>query len=205
MRPAVIIGGGPSLLDFDFSRITKKFVVYGTNYTYKKCHADVLHFADMAMFDRNWRELVLLEDTVLTTCAHVDHTDMISAGRYWRKVGVVYYPNHTRNAGLDLDLDTTGVCGSNSGHQLLNIAVRDGVKEIYLLGFDMQSVNNVSEWHTSLHPEKECTVEALEDMATLWRRKFETVVPILDELGVKVYNSCMDSALKCFEFKEFPG
>lgn len=200
-KPVLLIGGGPSLIDFDFNLVTDDFFVMGTNYVYKRCHVDWLHFADMYTFDINWRDIVLL-DCPVSTCAHVDEHDMISAEEYWSRVGVKYYANYTRNADLDLG-DNTFVCGSHSGHQAINIAIKNGAKEIYLLGFDMKSSSGRAEWHDEHHPQRTCTVASMEDQASLWREKMVTIIPFLEEAGVTIYNSTPGSALTCFPFKSF--
>lgn len=201
-KPVVIVGGGPSLVDFDFSLLDNdKFFVVALNYAYKRVRPDWLHFADMVMFDKHWREIVLLE-CPKSTCAHVDENDMVSAKSYWDAVGVRYFPNFTRNADLDMG-DNNHVCGSNSGHQALNIVAKYGAKEVYLLGFDMQSVAGKAEWHDVYHADNIQTPKSLDDQAAIWREKFATTIPFLEQHNIKVYNSTPNSALKCFEFRDF--
>lgn len=200
-KPVLLIGGGPSLIDFDYNLITDDFFRMGTNYTFKKVELDWLHFADMHFFEDNWRDIVMMKHPI-STCAHVDASDMLSAKGYWEKVGVKYYANHTRDADLDLGRNDF-VCGSHSGHQAINVAIKNGAKEIYLLGFDMKSLPHRAEWHDEYHQHRICTVESMEEQSALWRKKMPTMLPFLKESGVKVYNSTPGSALECFPFESF--
>jgi enoyl-CoA hydratase/carnithine racemase len=83
--------------------------------------------------------------------------------------------------------------GSNSGYQAINIAVLAGAKRILLLGYDMKfAAGKKSHWHGG-HP-----LQMPEGAYTRYARKFKTMLPQLERLGVAVINCTPGSAIDAF-------
>jgi hypothetical protein len=101
--------------------------------------------------------------------------------------------NKSGDFGIDFDIDN--VRGNNSGAHAINFLVNCNVADIGLIGFDMQTTNNVHHFHNdytfSIRPEtySKSFIPAMESMAKELNNK------------VKIFNCNELSALKCFEYK----
>ena len=84
--------------------------------------------------------------------------------------------------------------GSNGGHQAVNIAVLAGARKILLVGYDMRFPGGRSHWHNG-HPYK-----VPEQRYGEYARRFKTMLPQLERLGVEVVNCTPGSAIACFRF-----
>lgn len=82
--------------------------------------------------------------------------------------------------------------GNNSGYQALHIAIHAGAKRVLLCGFDMHG----DHWFGK-HPPglTDCDPNVQKN---LFIPEFNTLAPLLPELGVEVINCTPDSALTCF-------
>ncbi len=133
-KTVYILGGGPSLKGFDFTRLRDKFVI-GCNDAYQLGMdvVDVLFFGDKGWWDK--------------------HKDRVNA-QYFNPV----YSRHTfankrylKTSEEDLSDDPTSVVWHrNSGCASLNLALLYGATKIVLLGFDMQlGGDGNSNWHVN--------------------------------------------------------
>lgn len=80
--------------------------------------------------------------------------------------------------------------GANSGAAAINLAVREGAKEIILLGFDMQMVKNKHNYHAYYKHKPS------ENIYKRFQAHFERIYKELN--GVKVLNATPDSKLRFF-------
>lgn len=90
------------------------------------------------------------------------------------------------------------VAGANSGYQAINLAVHYQPKKIVLLGYDMKKAEDGRYNIIGDHPKE-----------IRGRSKFSTFIEYITELkeplrklGITVYNSTPDSALKCFGYRD---
>ncbi len=141
-----IIGGGPSKNTVlpDNSILDGKMIL-ACNNAYKIFpNALCCHFADELWF--NWHKTSIYTEFrgELTTSSLI-----YNERSFWATRGVTCFgkadPNHNDTIGITLNPHF--VCGSNTGHQTINIAVHLGFKKIVLIGFDMHSVNDKTQWH----------------------------------------------------------
>lgn len=99
-----------------------------------------------------------------------------------------------KKANYGITLEKGSVCGNNSGHQSLNIAIQEGYSEIILCGFDMLPVVE-THWHNDY------TVKSnVSAYKSNFIPNFEKSVDIIKQLKVNVYNINKESALRCFKF-----
>lgn len=84
--------------------------------------------------------------------------------------------------------------GSNGGYQAINIAVLAGAKKILLLGYDMRFPDGKSHWHKG-HPVKVPECRYLQ-----YAKRFKSMLPQLQKLGVSLVNCTAGSAVTCFPF-----
>ena len=197
-RRCFIIGGGPSLKGFDFSKLQDELTI-GVNAVYQKFDPTILFGMDKRFFD--WasgghygkddeEKKEFLEKynnlTAIKLHLNVENSDFKN----------VYKIDCMGNLGLSISLSNGLYHGENSGYAALNLAYILGCNPIYLLGFDMDG-DKKYHWHDG-HPGQSGTG----DMSTF---------PIAfnqfaDEIKkkTKVININKDSKLKCFEFGDMP-
>lgn len=187
-EPAWIIGGGPSLKGFDFSRLKGRGRVFAVNTAYVVAPwADVLFWGDRRWYDWHYQKL------------H-EHT-----GRYKVTTAISCYPERRdldikrlrKSKGRAWSVDPTALTGIDSGHAALNLAALFGCNPIYLLGFDMTTgAKGETNWH-DLHKLPTNTKR----YRTLFIPGLNDAAPLIAKQGIRVVNCNPQSALKCFEFK----
>lgn len=179
-----VIGGGPSIREFDFSRLRGRGKVIAVNDAGiepdRAPWADVLFWADRRWFDWNAPRLV----------NHV--------GKYkiTRKAPMVPHKHDIKLVHFLPDMFSTradavgGWCGGSSA---VNLAYLFGARVIILLGFDMRAGN----WHDNhrvaapVGQHRDKSIPA-----------FERMEPHLTRRGVTVLNTNPQSALRCFPFAD---
>ena len=101
---------------------------------------------------------------------------------------------YTDEPGLSMDPELLHT-GSNSGFQVLNLAVLLGASRVLLLGYDMRITGERTHWHGD-HPAGMTNPRP----GTLagWVTAFAGAVADLERLGVSCINCTPGSALTCF-------
>ena len=99
--------------------------------------------------------------------------------------------------GLDLRYPYL-VTGCHSGYQAINLAMFSQPKEIILIGYDQKDTRDGRHNIIGHHPHG---VRRQYDF-NLFISTLTSLLPVLDNLGVNVYNCTIDSALKCFPRKD---
>ncbi len=194
---AFLIGGGPSLLGFDFEVLAGRRCIAINNSWEKLPEADILYFCDRVWWDKKPPKADHL--------ATVYKTNAEAAKAHFRGQYVVSlaadcadpFVKHLRNAGRNGALSTNPSAlahGSNSGYQAINLAVLLGAKRIVLLGIDMKVDGAKTHWHQGHGQDIHTMGHRLKTMAGYFPRLLEP----LRSAGVEVINSSMESALTCF-------
>jgi len=128
-----ILGGGPSLKDFNFNKLRHKLVI-GCNDAYALGSeiCDVIHFADTEWLDIHLERLNAYKGTITTTA---------------RLNGLDSRLRTLKRYETGLHVDGIGYNG-NTGLSALNLALLYGATTVYLLGFDMQlGEDGQANWH----------------------------------------------------------
>jgi len=139
-----IVGGGPSLKGFDFSRLANKNTIAVNVAALDVPNPTYSITADSGTFRRLQQGYFKDVDTTWVVVTNPNHSTMkFKDGKFQHKSGFVYNPFATniliRNAGVEgigfsfKDFRT----GYNSGFCALQLAVLLRYKKIYLLGFDL--------------------------------------------------------------------
>ena len=128
---AWIIGGGPSLNEFDLDAIPKADLIVGCNDACRLPQVEICCFHDKrwGVVHNNW-----LNDVNV---------------RFWTS-GPMRHPNVRRIQQTSKLFSTSSTrisFGTNTGMMAINFAYLAGAREIVLLGFDMQSDNGKTNWH----------------------------------------------------------
>lgn len=83
--------------------------------------------------------------------------------------------------------------GTNSGFQVINVVTLAGAKRIALLGYDMRYHNGRSHSHNG-HPLTQPEADYIG-----FAKKFSTMLPALEKLGITVVNCTPGSAIDAFQ------
>ena len=177
-----ILGGGPSLRDFDISRLEGKRVI-AVNNAYKLAPwIPVLFFGDCRWLASNSAALLHFAGLKVTTCEqHVD------------KPGIKVIKRRNSPQGLSTD-PAILTWNLSSGACAINLAVHFGVKRIVLLGFDMQIVDGNHHWHND-YPKP---VNPKHNPYPRFMRTFPVIAEALKRRHVECVNACPGSKLEVF-------
>lgn len=181
-----IVGGGPSLTNFDWAQLNNKFVI-AINRAYEVLPmADIVYFTDDAWYKEHENRLLQHEGILIKGSLVQRKTvdDRVVQYKLKQEKGL-------QTAPLTLSH------GCNSTYAAINLAgVHLGFKTIYLLGVDLQHAQGQSHWHDG---HKRIDPESIYEKML---KNFREVAPMLLTHGVTVYNINTPemSALDCFEF-----
>lgn len=165
-----VIGGGPSLLGFDFSRLPGGFRI-GANRAAWLAECDAL-----VTVDRNFHRHEGDRIRAFGKNAHIALRDVpmpYPEATYW---------GHAKN--LDgLALAPGMLAGSNSGFAGLNLAVQLGYSDIALLGFDFRWHDGRSHFHAGYGQRRH-----IERQLATWVQAFKPAARQLRDRGIRVTN-----------------
>jgi hypothetical protein len=177
-----IVAGGPSLKDFDFSKLKDKKVIAVNKAFMFVPECDVIYWTDTRFY--NW---------------YKKEIDAISCLKYTPSPHPINLADDVillRNAGgriLDLTTDKI-TAGNNSGFGALSLALKMGAAKIYLLGYDMGFSGNKTHFHDG-YP----ITSVRESIYKSMLKYFEDNVDIIKSIA-KVYNTNRTSNLRYFNF-----
>ena len=196
-KKCFILGGGPSLKGFDFSVLDNHLTI-GINRAFQYYPNEKINYSmDSDLYDKMKRgdldkpgELPMLEQWLAFKGLRVYLTPMElkEMGKEVLLVKRLFYKSVSR------DLQNGIYGGCNSGLGAIMLAVALGANPIYLLGYDMQTTD-VSHWHGG-YPNKD--MKEFNDKLVQYRHEIEEMQPLYEKLGVQIFQTNKDSALKCF-------
>jgi len=180
-----IIGGGPSLVGFDWKELENKNTI-GCNSAFrlgiKVC--SLLLFSDIKWYEKFYEDLKEWTGTVIT-----HYPKLKDAKEDW-----LYWMERDTQHGLSA---TKLGYGGNTGCGAINLALILGAKRVFLLGFDCEgSETERPNWHTfqieKVRPEAhEKHIKGFEALAADLPKIFP---------GCEVINMNPDSKIICFPF-----
>lgn len=177
-----VIGGGPSLKGFDWSRLDREYVV-SSNFSAPRPSVSVVNDVRIIRTPevlQRWLDLPGEKVFVNRQCAGVEE---IPAGI--RVIPAIESWGTSLEQGL--------LCCNNAGLAAINFADVLGARVLYLLGFDLKPVNGrTAHWHEGIYPDS-------------WGSDGRAYVNMLRSFGrwaefvrAKVVNLNPDSALECW-------
>ena len=188
-----VIGGGPSLREFDFEKLRGAYVLAVKGSIFDIPWADAGFGLDMPRY-KEWR----------------DRLSDLPARVYWavpedqlEKTGPPPSKNITflkRLAGERLSDDPSEIYGGGtSGFGALQICIHKRAKKIVLFGFDYDG--NYGPHQAFRHNDQHYLKrrEQNERNWQVWATHFDVYVPYLREHGITVVNACPKSAIKSFQ------
>lgn len=183
-----IIGGGPSLSNFDWKELEDKNTI-GCNSAFRLGSriCNICFFSDYLWFESYYKELSEYKGLVVTH--YPQFKDKTEEWLNWM-------PRGTKQG-----LYTDKICyGGSSGCGAINLALLMGAKRVLLLGFDCKpGSNNEANWHKW----------QIEEMKPGVHDKFLTGFKLLSEAlpdvfpGCEVINLTEGSKIPWFPFSDF--
>jgi hypothetical protein len=191
--PVIILGGGPSLEDEPLHLLNGKCVI-GTNVAMFKPFVKIGIAGDWDFYRKRKYDIQSLHIPFVTLDNGVkkdfleaiyfekrNHFGMVQDGK-----GLAWFMPGNSN-------------GGNTGAAALNLAIVMGAMKIILVGFDMKKRDDKEHFHD----------EYVKDVTRIpgylpykdFIARFASFVPFLTSIGIKVYNTCLDSGMDCFEKK----
>lgn len=183
-QPCFILGGGPSLIGFNFQRLRgRRTIAINRAFEYAP-FAEILFSMDSTFYQwvlkyRGGAFFAFPGTRVFLDTLNFPYGAEV---HYVRSAGLQGFPNS-----LKVGIYTA----NNSGYGALQIAICLGAQPIYLLGFDM---NNAAHFHNGYPGKFSAPVNKN------FKQGFEALAPALRAKGVRVINLNPKSGLRCFEF-----
>ena len=182
-RPVAIVGGGPSLVGFDFERLRG-----GAHVLAIKSLIDTMPWADACFGQGMW----------------LDRLENLQSRIYWalpedQMAGAPHAKNITflrRLDGQDVSENPSEVYGGGtSGFGAMQICIHKRAKRVVLFGFDYDGA------YDNGSPDKHAQKKRAQSEANwkVWAAHFGVYVPHLNRLGISVVNACPTSSIACFQ------
>lgn len=173
-----IVGGGPSLLGFDFSKLAGKRVIAINSSVFSVPTADVLFFGDYRWWSWNGKKVLESFPGKIFTGSEASHPRVM---------------NLVKRAPDPLFLSTERgevVMQRTSLTAAMNLAVHFGCRRLILLGADQQAAPDGRTHHHDAHPVRQ--VVGCWDRQLVEIRKTATA---LKDMGVEVINTSLESRI----------
>ena len=176
-----IIGGGPSLCNFDFrTLIGKKTIAINKGIIFHPT-ADVLYWTDGRFYTWFKNEVDSYKGLKFALKPGSQYTHDINVLRKGKPYGLEEDPQ-------------TLAHGFNSGYAAINLAYHLGAKRIILLGFDMTNDGNQTHFHDG-YPTRAAGNEVYQDK---FLPGFKQLSSEIKTKGIEIYNASPHSRLNTF-------
>lgn len=173
-----IIGGGPSLIGFNWNSLIGKRTIAINKAILSYPMADVLYWTDSRVYGWYKQEIDKFKGLKYTTRHHVTYTNDIKVLRKSNKFG--------------LEESKDALChGNNSGYAAINLAYHLGAKRIVLLGYDMHNDGVKSHYHEG-YPVPATGNNIYKDQ---FIPGFQILGDLLKQKKIEVYNASIKSSL----------
>ncbi len=186
-----IIGGGPSLMGFDFECLRGRGRIIIINKGFIRVpFADVLFFMDHASFYISLKR-GLFGPEAITAWGEFPGIKVFLNLR-GRRVEDAYSVRSLGRRGLSTNLRRGLYHGNNSGYGAIEFAICMQANPIYLLGYDMKFLGAVTHWHGGYgHRQSETTVRS-------YRQELDGLAKLVAKTQFKVIYLNPESALAGF-------
>lgn len=199
-KRCLLIGGGPSLSNFDPNLISNEFTI-GINKAFVKFSCTINYGMDYRFYEqlthvdgKDKEKLSLHEQWVnykgIKVFLKMDNNSKFDGG--------VYTIKKLSQKVLRFDLSEGIYPGGNSGFGALMLAVALGATKIGLLGYDFKVDKdcNRTHWHQGYGQK----IDHMERVLRNFKAGFEAIAPKIEEHKILVFNLNPNSNLKCFPF-----
>jgi hypothetical protein len=198
-----IIGGGPSLKDFDFELLRGEKCIAINRAVESVPWAEIMFSIDVRLFNWYRKNRRLMPQKALSAFDSfqgkkvwaIDPFPAYADPLGWQGIFVIKFIG---KHGFSRHLSNGIYCGGNSGYGALNLAAMLGANPICLLGFDMQNEPGGQANFHSGYP-----ASSSDPVVRHWRENFEMIAPEYVHAGIDVINLNLNSRLRCFQFGVF--
>lgn len=177
--PAVVVGGGASLIGFDWQCLDDAFVIAINRAFQKLPNAQIVYFTDEKFWNPYKEELLEHKGLLIRGARHPENEFQHQRVMYFELpacLGLTLEPGKLHH-------------GNNSPYAAINLAVQMGFKVIYTLGLDMHHEGGKTHFHSGY---------GRNSANYNFADNYKSLVEPLKELGVTVINVGMTSKLDCF-------
>jgi len=192
-KTCFILGGGPSLKDFDFNLI-KNYPTIGVNKSFTKFPTTINYAMDTRFYS-----LVTTGDLQQEWLNYKGIKLFLKRSTKFKFDGSVYVVSNLDKKALSLDLSKGVWGGNNSGFGALMLACALGATWIGLLGYDLKVQKKQkgieTHWHGGYGFGR---VQSFQSKLDKFRVCFEEFSSVIAQQGIEVVNLNLDSALDCF-------
>lgn len=198
-----LIGGGPSLKDFDFGPLKNELTI-GINKAFIRFPTTITY----AMDDRFYGMVTGTKGYTESKYKEIQKQWLAYGGiKLFMKRSVkskydssVYVVNDLHRKAISFDLNVGVYGGNNSGFGAMMLAIGLGATRIGLLGFDLKVQGEKSKIKTHWHKGYDfgSNPEFFQRKLDKFRLCFEEFAEAIVQHDVKVVNLNLDSALECF-------
>ncbi len=181
-RTVYILGGGPSLTNFDFERLRGERVI-AINNAYMEGRAPwapVLYFMDWGWYGIHRNKLAKWSGLKVTVCDKCKAEPGIKVLKWRHRLGMDDDPRFLTR-------------GTSAGFGAISLAVKLGANRIILFAYDMRTVDGKHNYH------EEHKRNVHRDIyVNNFIRPFESLIKPAADRGIEILNATPDSALKTF-------
>lgn len=174
-----IIGGGPSLKNFDWTKLEGKKVIAINRAFEVLPKADILYWTDSRFYKWNTDNINKFKGLKFTCRSFRNMPNDITLLKSVNNMNINTRPSYITH-------------GNNSGFGAINLAVKLGAKKIYLLGYDMSSNPENTHWHSGYQ------LNHNHNIYNKMIKYFESLPNELKKLKIECYNANMKSKLNVF-------
>lgn len=223
-KTCYILGGGPSLQNFDFSKIENELTI-GINKSFINFPTTLNYSMDNRFYgmltspttreDRELRDIwlgykgisIFLRRSRRQAFSNPAYWVQQLDGRFLKESQRASFYNYLYSENRDLvvhnperkfiskDLDFGIIGGNNSGLGAIMLAIALGAIRIGLLGFDLKIEGRRTHWHNGYRFEKP---KPFKEKLKKFIERFCDYAPVIWQEGIQVINLNKDSALRCF-------
>lgn len=192
-KTCFLLGGGPSLKDFDFN-VIKNYPTIGVNKSFIKFPTTINYAMDVRFYD-----LVTTGDLQQEWLNYKGVKLFLKRSAKFGFDSSVYVVNNLDKKTLSLDISKGIWGGNNSGFGALIVACALGCKRVGLLGYDLKVQKKQrgieTHWHGGYGLGRG---ESFQSKLDKFKMCFEEFAPTVSKEGIMVVNLNLDSALECF-------
>lgn len=174
-----IVGGGPSLKNFDWSQLNGKKVIAINRAFQVLPDADVLYWTDSRFWKWYKEDIKRFKGLKFTCRPYSPEAPDVTLLKAVNNRVLEMEPGHIAH-------------GNNSGYAAINLAVKLGATKIYLLGYDMHSNKNQTHWHEGYDARHN------HGIYSKMIKTFNDLAPMLKQMNIRVFNANPDSKLDVF-------
>ena len=190
-----IVGGGPSLNNFDWTLLEDKNVLVLNRGLEKLPNALALLWNDVKFHKDNEERIKNFPGIKITTTRY-----MKPGSSHPCDCDIVWVKGRNYLSDFRGTIEESPYLinqGSNTGYSALNVAYHLGAKTIYLLGYDMKIDKDKTNWHNGYPNQSSLTPKMMKTFLMVFQGSNE----LYKEKDIKIYNVNNNSELTEFETK----